>query len=206
MICTTIHDRSGAEVLSLLRQCEMAEIRLDSCIMSPAEMEQCFMSDVPLVATCRISELMARNPSMSVSEAAGRSEDLLVKAIGFGAGYVDVEIEAPKEMSKRVATAARENGTEVIRSFHDFEGTDSAEALKAVVEKCMRHSGAIVKIVTTAQSESDVERVLALYHLCRLPRFSGSGSGTVAGQGNVQGCIWGKKVFRLSWYRSVRLG
>lgn len=163
MICTTIHDRSGAEVLSLLRQCEMAEIRLDSCIMSPAEMEQCFMSDVPLVATCRISELMARNPSMSVSEAAGRSEDLLVKAIGYGAGYVDVEIEAPKEMSKRVATAARENGTEVIRSFHDFEGTDSAEALKAVVEKCMRHSGAIVKIVTTAQSESDVERVLALY-------------------------------------------
>ena len=76
---------------------------------------------------------------------------------------MDVEIEAPKQMSKRVRNVAHENGTVFIRSFHDFEGTDSLEALKAVVEKCCYHGADIVKVVTMAHSQADVDRVLALY-------------------------------------------
>ncbi len=78
-----------------------------------------------------------------------------------------MELEAPKQMSKRVRSAAHENGTVFIRSYHDFEGTDSLEALKAVVEKCMYHGADIVKIVTTAHSREDVDKVMALYGWCR---------------------------------------
>jgi 3-phosphoshikimate 1-carboxyvinyltransferase len=66
-------------------------------------------------------------------------------------------------MSKRIRNAAHENGTIFIRSYHDFEGTDSLEALKALVEKCHYHGADMVKIVTTAKSRQDAERVLALY-------------------------------------------
>ena len=76
---------------------------------------------------------------------------------------MDVELEAPKQMSKRVRNVAHENGPVFIRSYHDVDGTDSYEALKALVEKCKYHGADIVKLVTMAHSSEDVERVMALY-------------------------------------------
>ena len=170
MICTTIQNKTAEQILEALEKCEMAEIRLDSCVLSARETEDVFTSDVPLVATARISEIMKNEPAIQDLPEASReakavqiAEKRLVRAIEAGARYVDVEIEAPKQMSKRVRSAAHENGTVFIRSYHDFEGTDSLEALKAVVEKCKYHGADIVKIVTTAGSEADVEKVMALY-------------------------------------------
>ena len=77
-------------------------------------------------------------------------------------------------MSKRVRGAAHENGTVFIRSYHDFEGTDSFEALKAVVEKCVYHGADMVKIVTMAHSQADVDKVMALYSWCREEKASGN--------------------------------
>lgn len=172
MICTTIQNKNLEQILESLEGCEMAEIRLDRCDLSLREIEECFTSDVPLVATCRIADLIASEPSLQDEgltpqsreiKAAQIAEKRLCKAIETGARYVDVEIEAPKQMSKRVRNVAHENGTVFIRSFHDFEGTDSLEALKAVVEKCCYHGADIVKVVTMAHSQADVDRVLALY-------------------------------------------
>ena len=172
MICTTIQNKNLEQILEALEGCEMAEIRLDRCDLSLREIEECFTSDVPLVATCRIADLIASEPSLQDEgltpqskeiKAAQIAEKRLCKAIEAGARYVDVEIEAPKQMSKRVRNVAHENGTVFIRSFHDFEGTDSLEALKAVVEKCCYHGADIVKVVTMAHSQADVDRVLALY-------------------------------------------
>ena len=175
MICTTIQNKNLEQILESLEGCEMAEIRLDRCDLSLREIEECFTSDVPLVATCRIADLIASEPSLQDEgltpqskeiKAAQIAEKRLCKAIEAGARYVDVEIEAPKQMSKRVRNVAHENGTVFIRSFHDFEGTDSLEALKAVVEKCCYHGADIVKVVTTAHCQEDVDRVLSLYDWC----------------------------------------
>ena len=175
MICTTIQNKNLEQILEALEGCEMAEIRLDRCDLSLREIEECFTSDVPLVATCRIADLIASEPSLQDEgltpqskeiKAAQIAEKRLCKAIEAGARYVDVEIEAPKQMSKRVRSVAHENGTVFIRSFHDFEGTDSLEALKAVVEKCCYHGADIVKVVTMAHSQVDVDRVLSLYDWC----------------------------------------
>lgn len=170
MICTTIQNKSAEQILEALTQCEMAEIRLDRCDLSAKEIEDVFSSDVPLVATCRIAEIAATEPSLQELapqsreiKAAQIAERRLVRAIEAGARYVDVELEAPKQMSKRVHSAAHENGTIFIRSYHDFEGTDSLEALKALVEKCQYHGADIVKIVTTARNAEDVDRVMSLY-------------------------------------------
>lgn len=172
MICTTIQNRNLEQIYEALEHCEMAEIRLDRCELSSKEIEELFTADIPLVATCRISEVAAIEPTLQDPKLTPQSREIkamqiaerkLVKAIEAGARYVDVELEAQKQMSKRVRNAAHENGTIFIRSYHDFEGTDSFEALKAIVEKCHYHGADMVKIVTTARTQEDVDRVLALY-------------------------------------------
>ena len=176
MICTTIQNKNAEQILQALEQCEMAEVRLDRCELSAREVEDVFTSDVPLVATCRIADVMRTEPSLQDESLTAQSREVkamqiaerrLVRAIEAGARYVDVEIEAPKQMSKRVRNAAHENGTIFIRSYHDFEGTDSLEALKAIVEKCIYHGADMVKIVTTARSQEDVQRVMSLYEWFR---------------------------------------
>ena len=175
MICTVIHNKNFEQILEALEQCEMAEIRLDSCRMSAREIQECFSSDVPLIATCRVAELMASEPSLQDEsmtqqsreiKAAQIAEKRLCQAIEAGARYVDVEIEAPKQMSKRVRNVAHENGTVFIRSYHDFEGTASVDALRTLVVKCHYHGADMVKVATMASSQEDAERVLSLYEWC----------------------------------------
>lgn len=95
-------------------------------------------------------------------------ESKLITAIHAGAAFVDLEIEAPPMMSKRLRRETRENGTVFVRSYHDFNGTDSVEALKALTEKCFAIGADIAKIVTMAvpctgdNQSSDVDRVLSL--------------------------------------------
>ena len=181
MICTTIQNKNYEQILSALEQCEMAEIRLDRCSLTAKETDELFTSDIPLVATCRIDEIASAEPSLQDLPQQSReikamqiAEKRLVRAIEAGARYVDVEIEAQKQMSKRVRQAAHENGTIFIRSYHDFEGTDSLEALKAIVEKCVYHGADMVKIVTLARSEADIDKILALYQWCREEKASGN--------------------------------
>lgn len=175
MICTVIQNKSFEQILQVLEHCEMAEIRLDRCALTPRQIDECFSSDVPLIATCRVAEVMANEPSLqdeSLSaqsreiKAAQIAENRLCRAIEAGARYVDVEIEAPKQMSKRVRNMAHENGTVFIRSYHDFEGTAAVDALRALVVKCHYHGADMVKVATMASSQEDVERVLSLYEWC----------------------------------------
>lgn len=197
MICTTIQNRNLEQVYEALEQCEMAEIRLDRCGLNAKDIDELFTSDIPLVATCRISEVAEKeltDPEMSQQsreiKAMQVAEKMLVRAIEAGARYVDVEIEAQKQMSKRVRAAAHENGTVFIRSYHDFEGTDSLEALKAVVEKCVYHGADMVKVVTMAQSEADVQKVMALYEWCREEKVSGNERiGALADGGLIAFCM-----------------
>lgn len=197
MICTTIHRRSLEQIYEALEQCEMAEIRLGRCDLSAKDIDELFTSDVPLVATCRISEVAASEPSLADLPQQSReiramqiAEKKLIRAIEAGARFVDVELEAQKQMSKRVRGAAHESGTVFIRSYHDFEGTDSLEALKAVVEKCVYHGADMVKIVTMAHSQADVDKVMALYAWVREEKVSGNDRiGALADGGLIAFCM-----------------
>ena len=185
MICTTIQNKDAEQILAALEQCEMAEIRLDRCELSMKEIDEVFTSDVPLVATCRISELVNNEPALQDPSLTPQSREIramqiaerrLVRAIEAGARYVDVELEVQKQLSKRLRSAAHENGTVFIRSYHDFNATDSFEALKAIVEKCVYHGADMVKVVTTAHSSEDVERVMSLYDWCSKENVLPSGA------------------------------
>ena len=106
MICTTIQNRNLEQIYEALEKCEMAEIRLDRCAITAREIDELFTSDIPLVATCRISEVAATESSLLALAPQSReikamqiAERRLIRAIEAGARYVDVEIEAQKPLS-----------------------------------------------------------------------------------------------------------
>lgn len=163
MICTVIQHRNLQEILDILEHCEMAEIRLDRCSLSDNDIRLCFSSDVPLVATCRVGEVLSSDSSLNSVSASMVAEKRLVAAIEAGARYVDVEVDAPRSMAKRVRRAAMENGTVFIRSWHDFEGTAPLPALRSMVDRCLKEGAEIVKIVTMAQCAADAGNMMSLY-------------------------------------------
>lgn len=160
MICTTIQNRTLEEIIGLLEGSEpriqMAEIRLDRCPLDIEEIGSLFSSsDTPLVATCRVVD----DGNGTWEEA----EEKLTAAVEAGAAFLDLEIEAPKEVGKRLRRACTEYGTTMIRSSHFFAGTPSDDVLRNTVEKCRKFGGEIVKIAAMAKSGEDVARVLGLY-------------------------------------------
>ena len=161
MICVTIQNRSLEEILDLLDHnvpaIQMAEIRLDRCPLNEEEISELFSSsDTPLIATCRVAG--DGNGSWEQAEAK------LQAAIEAGAAFIDVEIEAPKEMGKRLRRSCSEFGTRMIRSCHFFDGTPSLEVLRETAERCRKFGGEIIKIAVSAGSEDDASRVLSLYN------------------------------------------
>ena len=151
MICTSIQNKELQEILDLLPQLEMAEIRLDRCALDGEDLERLFSeSDVPLIATCRLAE----EP---------QAPEILERAIQAGAKYVDLEMEAPAAVGRRIREACREWGTVLIRSYHNYENTPSLSVLESLLERARSFGGEVVKIVTTATSAQDVQTVMDLY-------------------------------------------
>ncbi len=151
MICTSIQHKEFKEIAKLLDGLEMAEIRLDRCALDDEQIMLLFSgSDVPLVATCRLSE----EPS---------APEILERAIVAGAKYVDLEMEAPASVGRRIREACRQYGTVLIRSWHDADGTPDLPVLRAILDRARSFGGEVVKIVTTATCKADADRVLQLY-------------------------------------------
>ena len=151
MICTSIQNKELAEIQALLQHLEMAEIRLDRCALEDEDIDTLFSeSDVPLIATCRLSE-------------ESQAPEILERAIQAGAKYVDLEMEAPAAVGRRIREACQEYGTVLIRSYHNFDGTPSREVLLSLMERARSFGGEVVKMVTTATSKADADIVLSLY-------------------------------------------
>ena len=154
---------------------QMAEIRLDRCPLDIEEIEYLFSSsDTPLVATCRVAD----DGDGTWEEA----ERKLTAAVEAGAAFLDLEIEAPKEVGKRLRRACTEYGTVMIRSSHFFAGTPSDEVLRNTFEKCRKFGGEIVKIVAMAKSEEDAAKVLGLYGAVTVVRQANQPAEVPAGE------------------------
>ncbi|MCR5352408.1 MAG: type I 3-dehydroquinate dehydratase [Bacteroidales bacterium] len=158
MICTSLQNKTYAQILEILEDptVEMAEIRLDLCPLSDEEIEELFSeSDTPLIATCRLDAYP------SPEDATHR----LYLAIASGARFADLEIEAPAQVSKDFQHLCRKNGTEIIRSYHNFDETPDSEILQMALARCFRYGADIAKVVTTCHTAEDAARIESLYTL-----------------------------------------
>lgn len=156
MICTCLAYKNLEELLDILDDpfVEMGEIRLDLC----PEMDDQAIKDLfetcekPLVATCRAG----KDWSATVHR--------LEVAAEAGARYLDVSLDAPAGASQALQKIAKRTGALLIRSYHNFENTPSPDFLQQVRARCLRYGADIVKIITTATSDSDIETVRSLYN------------------------------------------
>ncbi|WP_456387033.1 type I 3-dehydroquinate dehydratase [Desulfolithobacter sp.] len=159
-ICVSLAGADAAAVASAVRPVldlvDVVEIRLDS-MTNPEVKKCCALIPKPLLFTNR--------PTWEGGQFGGTEEERvapLLTAIRARAAWVDLELRADGALRRSLLSAAAESGTEVISSWHDFSGTPSRERLNALLAQMMESGCHVGKIVTTAQNEADVLRVLAL--------------------------------------------
>lgn len=156
-ICYSLKDvsRSYCLFMAATRRDAVLEIRLDTCDFDEEDIRAVFSCkrETELMATCHVS-------LPSQVEAAARR---LTMAILSGADYVDIPYEFPENSRNWLMNLALNHGTRVILSSHNETRTDPPSRLRELAGQ-MRQTGAdIVKLVTTACSEEDVDAVLSLY-------------------------------------------
>ena len=151
MICISIAEPTVEACLKVLEGLEFAEVRLDAMDVEPGRIRGIFSRPLTLIATCRPGK-----------HSNGERKAMLLEAIGAGAAYVDVEVDAELEYRSELFSAARKVGCEVIISFHDFRRTPGDAELREVLERCLALNPDLVKIACKVNSERDGARLLGL--------------------------------------------
>jgi len=153
MICTSIGNCSVEKCISSLKGLQAAEVRLDllSGKVGKEEVRRIFSMHKNLIATCRPGKLSQKECAL-----------LLLEAIAAGAAYVDIEVDAPAELRKKVVAKAKQAGCIAIVSFHDYGKTPAQAKLEALVAKCFAAGAGIAKIACKANSAEDCVRLLSL--------------------------------------------
>lgn len=143
-------------VRPVLNDIDVIEIRLDAMRKPRVEALSAVLPK-PLLFTHR--------PDWEGGAFQGPEEErmrVLLQAVDLGAAYVDIELDTNPELRDRLLHAMERSPTRLIISYHDFDGTPSAERLLEILN-WQRESGAhIGKIVTMARDHLDVVRVLNL--------------------------------------------
>jgi 3-dehydroquinate dehydratase type I len=152
MICTVVADSEVTRIKKLLRQVEMAEIRIDLARLGRTQIAAVFASHPRLIATCRPGHFTD-----------GERLELLLTAVENGAAWVDVEMDAPLSLRRMLRAAAKRSGCRLIVSFHDFAKTPAQGELTCLVRRCQRNGADLVKIACLTRTPAEVVRVLALY-------------------------------------------
>ncbi|VVB57388.1 Shikimate dehydrogenase (NADP(+)) [uncultured archaeon] len=156
MICVSLIGPTVRDCLAQLKEVSLAEIRMDLISdLDEGGVKKIFSSPVKLIATCRPKDKENKQQN-------ARREQLLLLAISGGAAFVDIELESPAEMRRRVAEAAKKAGCKVIVSHHDFEKTPMRQELAGIKARCLEEGADVAKLACMARSEEDVQRMLDL--------------------------------------------
>ena len=152
MICLSIGKATVEECLEIIKDAELAEIRLDLNIYHEDETEKIFSSGANLIATCREGKY---NPI--------ERKFIMQKAIESGAKYIDVELTCDFDMRSYIINAAKLADCKVIISYHNYEKCPSKEHLNDILKRCFSSKADIAKIVCKVNSSQDNVNIMSLY-------------------------------------------
>ncbi|MBN2350541.1 MAG: type I 3-dehydroquinate dehydratase [Bacteroidales bacterium] len=153
MICISISDTNLNNCLSLLKNVEMAEIRLDLTEYSTDQIKKVFGSHPRLIATYRPGKESDRERLKK-----------LKTAIKSGAKYLDIEYESNDTFREELIAVAKKQNCEIIISYHNFDETLSLPEMNDIVGRCYEDGADIAKIATTINGKADILRILSLYN------------------------------------------
>ena len=148
----SIKEKTVAACLEAMKGEKCVEIRLEEMKIGNGELKKLFgHKGVETIATCRLGK---------ISDAERKAR--LLEAIGAGAAYVDVEVDASDDVEEAVVAAAKKAGCKVIVSFHDYEKTPLRPELEKIIDWCFESGADIAKIACKVNSDADAARLLGL--------------------------------------------
>lgn len=166
MLCVSISDSGLDACKKALRKCEkyrkqfpdlVAEIHLDLCGLKEKEIFDLFStSKIPLIAVAN-----------------KKKKNLYTKAIMSGAEYIEMNIFSYISLSDEEKALICGKKVKKIFSFSDLFRTPSTRELMNIYNEAVEAGADIVKIITTASSVDDAERVLSLYSLKESGKLDG---------------------------------
>lgn len=152
MICTSIANKEFEQVLELLKNAPMAEIRLDLLDLDLPEIASLFSAHSKLIATCRPGKFNTH-----------QRKTMLKTAIHAGAAFVDTETDAPQDLQNEIRAVAQKQPCKIILSYHNFEQTPQTNQLHEIIKNSFRAGANIAKIACQCHSNRDAARLMALY-------------------------------------------
>ena len=165
MICLSLSGDSMAAVLKKMAACPPAaaiiELRID------------LIADLDLTALLRAKSRPVIITNRRREEGGGftgteeQRLDLLCRAAGSGADYLDLEAATDERLAQRLFTAVTAAGKSGIRprviiSCHDFRATPGVRSLRQFWRTCREKGGDIVKVATFARHPADNLRIMSL--------------------------------------------
>lgn len=160
-ICIPVPAASNAAALKIMEEiysrADILELRIDRIPDA----------DVPGLLAVRKKPVIVTNRRAAEGGGFQGSEEervgTLIRAVRFGAEYVDIEIRTDTKLKSGLLAEIRKQGrfTRPIFSWHDFSGTPDQNELKNILRKCAPDEG-IIKIATMANELEDNLKVLGL--------------------------------------------
>ncbi|MFA6402409.1 MAG: type I 3-dehydroquinate dehydratase [Salinivirgaceae bacterium] len=152
MLCRAIAEKGLENIKGLIKDAEMAEIRLEKTLLTVSETKELFAAHTNLIATCRPDGLNDF-----------QRKEILMAAIDGGAQWIDLEIESESDFCSELVSYAKKNGCKVIISYHNYDLTPDSMALAKIIAEALEKQADLVKIATQVNSISDNARLLSLY-------------------------------------------
>ena len=153
MICVSVTSVKGLNE-ALQSEAGLIELRLDLIREHPSKLFPLITGPLKSIVTCR--------PGPYSDSERFR---LLKSGMELGADYVDIEIDTAGEDLEALLKIAKETGTNVILSYHDFKRTSDREELESIMIACYEKGGDIAKIATRVNASEDIRNLLSLYDL-----------------------------------------
>ena len=151
-VCLSIGNVGYSKAVELIQYAPLVELRMDLLLMSEDEYKSLFLAHNQIIATSRAHENnfeeVIRNMEM---------------AIDFECAYIDIDIDVPLLVRKRLFEYARNKGVKQILSHHNHDSTPSSADLISIVKRMHDSKPNIVKLACFANSSDDCARVLQLY-------------------------------------------
>jgi len=153
MICVSVSHSSGLDK-AIHSGAGIIELRLDLIKEPVSKLLPLIPDDIETIITCR--------PGVYEEE---ERTGLLKAGMKLGASYVDIEIETAGEQMDLLTTAARDAGSSVIISYHNFNKTADREELESLMLSCYEKGAELAKIATRVNAPEDIRNLVSLYEV-----------------------------------------
>ncbi len=154
MLCLSLVDLSFTEIMNLLPDYELVELRLDRLELVESELQQILQ---------RASSSLVCFPGKS--ETRLQRLQTLEKTLAWGASYIDCSIEDASSQQQHLILKAHSQGTKVLYSYHNYQLTPSSSTLQAIAKEAFSRGAEICKIVTMLRTEQDLQNLVSLYSI-----------------------------------------